>query len=85
LMKHKLSGFMLYMAEINFLHFAIILFAICVIVLIVVSLASERPDPETLKDITYTRDQSDGIMSKSTFWLSVFLGVIILALWFYLS
>jgi solute:Na+ symporter, SSS family len=85
LMKHKLSGFMLYMAEINFLHFAIILFAICVLVLIVVSLASERPDPETLKDITYSREQSDGITGKSTFWLSIFLGVIILFLWFYLS
>ena len=85
LMKHKLSGFMLYMAEINFLHFAIILFAICVLVLIVVSLASERPDPETLKDITYSREQSVGITGKSTFWLSIFLGVIILFLWFYLS
>lgn len=85
LMKDQLSGFMLYMAEINFLHFAIILFGICTAVLVLVSLASETPDPEKIKNITYQPGASDGITKQPTFWYSVLLGSFILFLWWYLS
>jgi len=85
LMKDQLTGFMRYVAEINFLHFAIILFGICTAVLVLVSLASERPDPEKIKNITYQPGASDGITKQPTFWYSLLLGAFILFLWWYLS
>jgi len=85
LQKESLTGFMRWMAEINFLHFAIILFGICTAVLVVVSLASETPDANKIKNITYQPGASDGIGSKPTFWYSLLLGAFILFLWWYLS
>ena len=85
LMKENLTGFMRYVAEINFLHFAIILFGICTAVLVIVSLASEHPDQEKIKDITYQPRASDGITKQNTFWYSLLLGGFVLFLWWYLS
>jgi SSS family solute:Na+ symporter len=85
LIKDNLSGFMRYMAEINFLHFAIILFGICTAVLVLVSLASESPDQERIKNITYQSGASDGISRQNVFWYSLLLGAFILLLWLYLS
>ncbi len=85
MMKDQLTGFMRSMAEINFLHFAIILFAICTVVLIVVSLMSEKPNPEKLKEITYHAGRPSEDTSKSTYGLSILLVGIILMLWLILS
>lgn len=85
LMKDRLTGMMWYMAEINFLHFAIILFAICTAVLVLVSLASENPDQEKIKNITYQSGASDGITKQNVFWYSILLGCFVLFLWIYLS
>ena len=85
LMKDQLTGFMRAMAEINFLHFAIILFAICTVVLIVVSLLSEKPNPEKLKEITYHAGRPSEETSKSTYGLSIMLVGIVLLLWLILS
>lgn len=51
--KDSLTGPLHYFADINFLHFAILLFSICSAVLVVVSLATAPPDLEKIKDITY--------------------------------
>ncbi|MGH7530609.1 MAG: sodium:solute symporter [Gemmatimonadales bacterium] len=40
-------------AEVNFLHFAVLLFAICTFVLVIVSLMTRAPAPERLDGITY--------------------------------
>ncbi|HXF95042.1 MAG TPA: sodium:solute symporter [Gemmatimonadales bacterium] len=40
-------------AEINFLHYAVILFLVCTAVLVAVSLATRPPAPEQLRDLTY--------------------------------
>ena len=51
------GGLLLRFAEINFLHFAVALFVVCVAVLIVVSLLTPPPDPEQTAGLTL---QSDG-------------------------
>ncbi len=49
----SLSGFMHAYATMNFLHFAAFLFAICVVLLVVVSLATPAPPREQLAGLTY--------------------------------
>jgi len=42
-----------WIAEINFLHFAILLFVVCVVILVTVSLLTQAPAPEKVRGITY--------------------------------
>jgi SSS family solute:Na+ symporter len=51
--KDALSGFLYTFATINFLHFAIFLFLVCVVLLIVVSLLTKKPDYEHIEGLTY--------------------------------
>jgi SSS family solute:Na+ symporter len=53
LSKNSLSGWLLLYAEINFLHFAILLFAICTAALVLVSLATPPPPYEKVAGLTY--------------------------------
>ena len=73
-------------ASINFLHFAILLFAICVALLVVVSMLTAAPDPRQVANITYggTTNIKTGA-SKSNVILSILLIVIVLILWFCFS
>jgi len=50
--KHALDGALLAFAEINFLHFAALLFAFCAVVLVVVSIVSSAPDPDRIEGLT---------------------------------
>jgi len=43
-----------WIATINFLHFAVLLFVICTVVLFVVSLMTPPPSPEKIEGLTYT-------------------------------
>lgn len=52
-------------ANYNFLHFAIWLFLICSAVLVAVSLMTDRPDLEKIKDITYERKEKGFFSQKS--------------------
>ncbi len=55
-------------AEINFLHFAVFLFIISSIVLVAVSLLTEKPAMEKVKGLTFKYAQSDSSsLDKSTF------------------
>lgn len=69
-------------ASINFLHFAILLFAICVAILVIVSMLTAAPDPRQVANITYggTTHIKTGA-SKSNVYLSILLVVIVLILW----
>jgi SSS family solute:Na+ symporter len=49
----SLSGFLHAYATMNFLHFAAFLFAICVVLLVVVSLATPAPSRKQLAGLTY--------------------------------
>ncbi len=58
--KPRLSGVLHAYADMNFLHFAIVLFAICAAVLVVVSLLTPPPPEEKLAGLTFaTADRSD--------------------------
>lgn len=53
LRKGALDGWLLAYAEVNFLHFAVLLFVVCVAVLVVVSLATPAPPYEKVAGLTY--------------------------------
>ena len=56
--KDSLSGLLYTFADINFMHFAIFLFILCVIVLVAVSFATPPPSEERVAGLTYaTADQ----------------------------
>ncbi|RPH96750.1 sodium transporter [candidate division KSB1 bacterium] len=74
------------LAEINFLHFAIFLFVVCVAVLIVVSLATQAPAFEKVKGLTFkhagdARAAVPGLWRKMNIVFSVLLVIILLILW----
>lgn len=77
-----------WIAEINFLHFAVLLFAICTFVLVAVSLCTAKPNPEQLKGLTYATvdtKQTQAAGGKSTgvdILLSLLLVLILAVLWF---
>ncbi|MBN1612286.1 MAG: hypothetical protein JW940_36980 [Polyangiaceae bacterium] len=53
-----LPGWLEVYAAVNFLHFAFYLFAACVAVLVVVSLATAPPDRRRIADLTYATVES---------------------------
>ena len=84
--KDKLHGIFHYYADINFLHFAIFLFIICAVVLVVVSLLTPAQPLEQIKELTYdAKARAAGTFKKSNVILSILLGLIVLVLWFMMS
>ena len=89
--KESLSGIFLEFTEINFLHYAFYLFVICTLVLIVVSLATDEPDAEKVKDLTFqtvdpnTELTSDPLWRQKDVWAAGALIVIVLAVWVYFT
>ena len=71
-------------ATMNFLHFAIALFLICSIVMILVSLTSPAPAPEKLINVTYKRPEpgeKSFTLSNPDVWLTFLLIAAVVALW----
>lgn len=72
-----------YIASVNFLHYAIFLFVISVLVLIVVSLMTEKPSEEKIKDLIFTKHK----ITESSKWkivniiMSFVLVITLLTLW----
>jgi len=65
--KDALGGVALWFAELNFLHFAMLLFAVCVALLIGVSFTSPSPDPDSIRGLTYaTTVAEDRAASRAT-------------------
>ena len=79
-----LGSFWAWIAEINFLHYAVLLFLICTAVLVGVSCVTRPPDPERIRDLVFaTAPQAGG---SAAAWrrdtvLSVALAVTLVALW----
>lgn len=77
------NDFLRFIASINFLHYAIFLFVISIIVLVVVSLLTEKPDEEKIKDLIFTKHK----ISESNKWkivnvvMSIVLVITLLTLW----
>lgn len=85
LYRESLSGFWLEVASINFLHFAILMFVICTVILIAVSLLTKEPDEEKIKDVVYQKTIDETKVSERSIWWTLGLLVIIAFLWIYFS
>jgi len=91
LFKDSLSGFWLQFATINFLYFCIYLFLFSILLMIVVSFASAKPDPEQIKGLTFSTTVAEDKAASRASWnkwdvaLSVILVFIIVAVLIYFS
>lgn len=81
LLADHLSGPLLYFTEINFLHFAVLLFAICVGVLLIVSKSEDEKPIDEIKDITYEKGVAIGDSKSLNAILSFILVLCVFALW----
>lgn len=88
--KGSLHGALLWYADINFLHFAVLLFAICTIVLVGVSLATPAPPEQKLTGLTFatpgvpkggTQVLSDPRWRRVDLWLTIGLVACVVAIW----
>ena len=64
----SLGGVLLAFATINFLHFAILLFGVCALLLIAVSLMTEAPSDERLNGLTYATTVSQDRAASRASW-----------------
>ena len=90
LMKESLSGFLYQYADINFLHFAFLLFLICTLVLVIVSYITSQPPSQKIDGLTiHTVSDEDRDEDKSwrrrDFLLSVLLIICVGLIWIYFS
>lgn len=81
--KEQLQGGFYYFCDINFLHFAIFLFVICVAVLILVSLLTSSPDYEKINGVTFNKLSM--VDTRQDVILSGILVCIIASIWIYFS
>lgn len=88
--KESLSGIVYVFADINFLHFAFLMFVICSIVLVVVSFTTNAPDSKQIEGLTFATKSDDGAQRNMS-WrmndmvLSVFLVCCVFVLWIIFS
>ncbi len=92
LSKSKLDGLLYTYADINFLHFAVVLFVICTTILVVVSLLTAPPPEEKVAGLTFaTLSRAEKEETRSSPWLrqdrvlSVLLVACVAVLWIYFS
>ena len=85
LFKDDLSGLLYYFVDANFLHFAVFLFLICSLVLIIVSYRTEAPSEEKVKGITYEKGQINWLPLNTNKKLSIGLLFIIAIIWMVFS
>jgi SSS family solute:Na+ symporter len=88
--KGSLDGILFTYADINFLHFAVILFAICTVVLVGVSLVTPPPAAAQVEGLTFgsaraVTDRSTGPASRMELVLTVGLLLSVAALWIYFA
>ena len=70
--------------DINFLHFALLLFLICTLVLVVVSISESAPNFEKIKSLLYSRSNSEPKQGTNIL-LSIGLFMVIGVLWIVFS
>jgi SSS family solute:Na+ symporter len=90
LTKEEQAGFTLAYAEINFLHFAALLFVVCSAVLVGVSLLTRAPDADKLDGLTFTTTapSEEGPPSRWRMqdrWASVLVLLLVGLVWLYFS
>jgi SSS family solute:Na+ symporter len=91
LFRHSLSGFLYSFATVNFLYFCIFLFIFSIVVMVVVSLLTEKPSEAQLNGLTYRttvaadRAQSRASWNARDLVLSLAILVVIVAIFAYFS
>jgi SSS family solute:Na+ symporter len=99
LTKNSHHGFFRWYAEINFLHFAILLFAVCTAVLVAVSLVTPPLDDSKLAGLTFATAKaaqpgaqqagrklvSDPLWRRRDVWLSIALAACVGLVWVYFT
>ncbi len=92
LSKSRLDGPLYTYADINFLHFAVVLFVICTTILVVVSLLTAPPPEEKVAGLTFaTVSRAEKEETRSSRWvrrdfvLSLLLVACVAGLWIYFS
>jgi len=89
-MKDSLNGFFYQYADLNFLHFAFLLFLVCTLVLVVVSYLTAQPSTQKVDGLTIhttTKDieANDVEWKERDFFLSLILILLVGAIWIYFS
>ncbi len=92
LSKSRLDGLLYTYADINFLHFAVVLFVICTAILVLVSLLTAPPPAEKVAGLTFatiSRGDEEGARSarwrRQDFVLTIGLIACVASLWLYFS
>lgn len=86
LMKSDLKGIAFAFADMNFLHFALLLFVICSAVLLVISANSSQGIKANISNLTYSTDNQVSFKDEGlNIVLSFGLVICIIALWLYFS
>jgi SSS family solute:Na+ symporter len=84
----EVSGWAERLATINFLHFAILLFAICSAVLVLVSVCTRAPDAERVAPLTvryYRTAVHERLPRAADIALSIGIVALVVGAWFYFS
>jgi len=91
LSKDSLGGLLHTYATVNFLHFAIFLFVVCSIVLVVVSLLTTQASDEQLAGLTFATAEGEPVEGldiswrRKDTWLSILLALCVGAVWLYFT
>jgi len=75
-------------ASINFLHFAIFLFIVSAVIMLVVSQTAPAYGPEKLRNVTYERSEDRTevfAFANRDFWITILIIAAVLAVWFIFS
>jgi SSS family solute:Na+ symporter len=89
LMKDSLNGFFFQYADLNFLHFAFLLFLVCTLVLVVVSYLTSKPLAQKIEELTVHTTKEikdvDRAWRRRDSILSILLIVLVGVVWVYFS
>lgn len=79
--KASLGGVFYWFADVNFLHFAIFLFLVSILCMILVSLATEPPGEEQIRGLTYATTVAEDRAASRASWnrLDVILSLVVVA------
>jgi len=84
------DGWLFAYADINFLHFSLVLFAVCTGILILVSLLTHPDSDDKLRGLTFQTLEIDGetaaakpLLARASFWMSILLLAVIGTVWWY--